>query len=112
MKACQTVLGYGTNVWFQMPLVAASCQTMKKTISDSRGSAARVSLPRHLPLGATVTGESICDSSGAISTNTDTVCDTSCSGDETETVQRQQESSDSAVVTPILVPAENCLVYT
>ena len=54
---------------------AASCQTMKKTISDSSGSAARVSLPRHLFLGATAAGEPTCDSSGAISTNTDTVSD-------------------------------------
>ena len=75
MNARQTVLGYGTNVWFQIPLAAANCHTPKKTIRDSSGSAARSSGPRHLFAGATTTGESTCDSSGAISTNTDTVSD-------------------------------------
>jgi hypothetical protein len=74
-NACHTVLGYGTKVWFQTLLAAAICHTMKNTISDSTGSVARVNLPRHAPLGAAVVGEPACDSSGAISTNTDTVSD-------------------------------------
>jgi hypothetical protein len=36
---------------------------------------ARVSLPCHLFAGALIFGESVRDSSGAISTNTDTVSD-------------------------------------
>ena len=55
-----------------MPLAAASCHTTKNTTTDSSGSAARVSRPRHLPDGAMLAGESTCDSSGAMSTKTDT----------------------------------------
>ena len=47
MKACHTVLGYGTKVWFQIPEAAASCQAPRNTTTDSSGSAARVSRPRH-----------------------------------------------------------------
>jgi hypothetical protein len=87
-----------------MPLAAATCHTTKKTINESTGSAARVILPRHLPVGAAVVGESTCDSSGAISANTDTVSDFLLAETERRTVQRQQESSDR-VVTRLLVPA-------
>lgn len=93
----------------QMPLAAAICHTMKKTIRDSTGSAARVSPPRHLFVDATVVGESACDSSGAISTNTDTVR-LSVAETKRRMIQRQQESSERAVVTPVLVPAGKYLV--
>jgi hypothetical protein len=49
-----------------------SCYATEKTTTDSSGRAPRVSRPRHLPDGATTAGESTSDSSGAISTKTDT----------------------------------------
>src|SRR5689334_17033403 len=55
-----------------MPLAATSCQTTKKTATDSSGSTARVSPPRHVPDGTTGAAESTCDSSAAMATNTDT----------------------------------------
>jgi len=58
-----------------MPLAATSCHAVKNTITDSRGSAARVNRPRHLPTAAAAAGASTCDSSGAKSRNTDTVGD-------------------------------------
>ncbi len=74
-KARQTVLGYGTKVWFQMPAAATSCHTMKKTITDSSGQRGASQPAAPLFLGAADAGEPTCGSSGAISTNTDTVSD-------------------------------------
>lgn len=67
MKARHTVLGYGTKVWFQIPVAAATCQAPKNDRTDSAGSAARVSRPAEPALRA-----SGVLSSGTTSTNTDT----------------------------------------
>lgn len=67
MKARHTVLGYGTKVWFQIPVAAATCQAPKNDRTDSAGSAARVSRPA-VP-GPRAAGRF---SSGTTSTNTDT----------------------------------------
>ncbi|SHV62006.1 Uncharacterised protein [Mycobacteroides abscessus subsp. abscessus] len=75
-NACQTLLGYGTKVWFQIPLAAASCQTPMNTTTESSGRAARVSRTRHCEGRGTARVPR--DSSGTMSTNTDTMRRTFC----------------------------------